>query len=178
MKLFYSILFYSILFYSILFYSILFYSILFYFILFYCIQHYFDLSDSYLFDWWHFEDLGMEDIWGNIWPIKNCLSKVCIWQTRFGTYSANFKGIKNWRVCQNPPKFWKSILMPSSHLACDGSTEPVSCPYPPFRAASARPPCGGRRRLWDFRTDSRAPRPLRFGLGRSFTNVKKKIVSP
>ena len=30
--------------------------------------------------------------------------------------------------------------MPSSHLACDGSTEPVSCPYPPFRAASARPP--------------------------------------
>ena len=50
-------------------------------------------------------------------------------------------------------------LMPSSHLACDGSTEPVSCPYTPFRAASARPPCGGRRRLWDFRTDSRAPRP-------------------
>ena len=34
--------------------------------------------------------------------------------------------------------------MPSSHLACDGSTETVSCPYPPFRAASARPPCGGR----------------------------------
>ena len=54
--------------------------------------------------------------------------------------------------------------MPSSHLACGGSTEPVSCPYPPFRATSARPPCGGRRRLWDFRTDSRAPRPLRFGL--------------
>ena len=53
--------------------------------------------------------------------------------------------------------------MPSSHLACDGSTEPVSCPYPPFRAASARPPCGGRRRLWDFRIDSRAPRRLRFG---------------
>ena len=43
-------------------------------------------------------------------------------------------------------------VLPSSHLACDGSTEPVSCPYPPFRAASARPPCGGRRRLWDFRT--------------------------
>ena len=64
-------------------------------------------------------------------------------------------------------------LMPSSHLACDGSTEPVSCPYPPFRAASARPPCGGRRRLWDFRTDSRAPRPLRFGLARSFTNFEK-----
>ena len=42
-------------------------------------------------------------------------------------------------------------IMPSSHLACDGSTEPVSCSYPPFRAASARPPCGGRRRLWDFR---------------------------
>ena len=46
-------------------------------------------------------------------------------------------------------------------------------PYPPFRAASARPPCGGRRWLWDFRTDSRAPRPLRFGLARSFTNLKK-----
>ena len=30
------------------------------------------------------------------------------------------------------------LLMPSSHLACDGSTEPVSCPYPPFRAASVR----------------------------------------
>ena len=28
--------------------------------------------------------------------------------------------------------------MPYSHLACDGSTEPVSCPYPPFRAASVR----------------------------------------
>ena len=26
-------------------------------------------------------------------------------------------------------------LMPSSHLTCDGSTEPVACPYPPF-------PCG------------------------------------
>ena len=25
-------------------------------------------------------------------------------------------------------------LMPSSHLACDGTAEPVSCPYPPFRA--------------------------------------------
>ena len=64
--------------------------------------------------------------------------------------------------------------MPSSHLACDGSTEPVSCPYPPFRAASARPPCGGRRRLWDFRMDSRVPRPLRFGLARSFTNLKNR----
>ena len=63
--------------------------------------------------------------------------------------------------------------MPSSHLACDGSTEPVSCPYPPFRAASTRPPCGGMRQLWDFRTDSRAPRPLRFGLARNFTNLKK-----
>ena len=63
--------------------------------------------------------------------------------------------------------------MPSSHLACDGSTEPVSCSYPPFCAASARPPCGGRRRLWEFRTDSRVPWPLRFGLARSFTNLKK-----
>ena len=26
--------------------------------------------------------------------------------------------------------------MPSSHLACDGSMEPVSCLYPPFHAAS------------------------------------------
>ena len=64
--------------------------------------------------------------------------------------------------------------MPSSHLACDGSAEPVSCPYPPFRAASTRPPCGGRRRLWDFRTDSRAPRPLRFCLARSYTNLKNR----
>ena len=35
--------------------------------------------------------------------------------------------------------------MPSSHLACDGSTEPVSCPYPPFRGASVRPPCMRRQ---------------------------------
>ena len=66
----------------------------------------------------------------------------------------------------------KNPLMPSSHLACDGYMEPVSCPYPPFRAASGRRPCGGRRRLWDLRTDSRAPRPLWFGLARSFTNLK------
>ena len=25
--------------------------------------------------------------------------------------------------------------MPDSHLACDGSMEPVSCPYPPFCVA-------------------------------------------
>ena len=61
--------------------------------------------------------------------------------------------------------------MPSSHLACDGSTEPVSCPYPPFRAAS---PCGGRRQLWDLHTDSRAPRPLRFCLAGSYTNFKNR----
>ena len=64
--------------------------------------------------------------------------------------------------------------MPSSHLACDGSTEPVSCPYPPFRAASPSSPCGDRRRLWDFRTDSRAPRPVRFCLARSYTNMKNR----
>ena len=69
--------------------------------------------------------------------------------------------------------------MPSSHLACDGSTEPVSCPYPPFRAASVRapcgrPPCGGRRRLWDFCTDSRASRPLRFCLVGGYTNLKNQ----
>ena len=45
-------------------------------------------------------------------------------------------------------------------------------PYPPFRAASARPPCGGRRRLWDFCTASRALRPLRFCLAGSYTNLK------
>ena len=39
-----------------------------------------------------------------------------------------------------------TYLLPISHLACDGSTEPVSCLYPPFRAASTR--------LWDFCTDS------------------------
>ena len=64
--------------------------------------------------------------------------------------------------------------MPSSHLACDGSTEPVSCPYPPFHAASMRPPCGGRRRLWDFRTDSWAPQPLRFCLAGSYANLKNR----
>ena len=69
--------------------------------------------------------------------------------------------------------FGDTTLMPSSHLACDGYTEPVPCPYPPFRVAPARPPCGGRRRLWDFCTDSRAPRPLRFGLARSLTNLEK-----
>ena len=64
--------------------------------------------------------------------------------------------------------------MPSSHLACDGSTEPVSCPYPPFCAASARPPCGGRRWLWDFCMDSRAPRPLQFCLAGSYTYLKNR----
>ena len=47
-------------------------------------------------------------------------------------------------------------------------------PYPPFRAASARPRCGGRRRLWGFRTDSRAPRPLWFCLAGSYTNLKNR----
>ena len=46
----------------------------------------------------------------------------------FRTYVSARPGIIGWK------------LMPSSHLACDGSTEPVSCPYPPFRAATARPP--------------------------------------
>ena len=58
----------------------------------------------------------------------------------------------------------KIHLMPSSHLACDGSTEPVSCPYPLFR--------GGRRRLLGFHMDSRAPWPLRFCLAGSYTNLK------
>ena len=52
--------------------------------------------------------------------------------------------------------------------------EPVSCPHSPFRAASARPPCGGRRRLWDFCTDSRAPWPLRFCLAGSYTNFEAR----
>ena len=43
-------------------------------------------------------------------------------------------------------------------------------PYPARIPLSVRPP---RKGLWDFRTDSRAPRPLRFGLARSFTNLKK-----
>ena len=64
--------------------------------------------------------------------------------------------------------------MPSSHLACDGSMEPVSCPYPPLHAASTRPPCRGRRRLRDFPTDSQAPRPLRFCLAGIYTNFKNR----
>ena len=39
-------------------------------------------------------------------------------------------------------------------------TEPVSCPYPPFCAASVRPPCGGRRQLWHFKMDLWALLPL------------------
>ena len=45
-------------------------------------------------------------------------------------------------------------------------------PSPPFCAASVRLPCGSRRRLWDFLTDSRAPRPLQFCSAGSYTNVK------
>ena len=41
-------------------------------------------------------------------------------------------------------------------------------PYSPFRAASARPPCGGRRRLWDFRTS------LRFCFAGSYKNFKNR----
>ena len=57
-----------------------------------------------------------------------------------------------------------------------GLRSPCPARIPPFRAASARPPA----EAGDFRTDSRAPRPLRFGLARSYTNLKKKnkIVSP
>ena len=58
--------------------------------------------------------------------------------------------------------------MPSSHLACDGPTEPVSCPYPPFRAASARRQEAAVRYLYR----SQAPRPLRFCLAGSYTNLK------
>ena len=47
-------------------------------------------------------------------------------------------------------------------------------PYLPFRAASARSPWGGRRWLWDFCTDSRAPLPLRFCLVGSYTNLKNR----
>ena len=32
-------------------------------------------------------------------------------------------------------------VKPISHLACDVSTEPVNCPYPPFPQVSAKPPC-------------------------------------
>ena len=60
--------------------------------------------------------------------------------------------------------------MPSSHLACDGSTEPVS----PFPCGLHEASCGGRRRLWDFRMDSRAPWPLRFCLAGSYTNLKNR----
>ena len=49
--------------------------------------------------------------------------------------------------------------------------------YPPFRAASMRPPCGSRRRLWDFRTDPWAPWPLRIGLAGSYTNLINPIKS-
>ena len=63
--------------------------------------------------------------------------------------------------------------MPSSHLVYDGYPEPVS-PIPRgLREPSVRR--GGRRRLWGFHTDSRAPRPLRFclsGTPGSYTNLK------
>ena len=39
-------------------------------------------------------------------------------------------------------------VMPSSHLACDGSVGPVSCPYPPFRAASAEAGGGCEIFVW------------------------------
>ena len=45
-------------------------------------------------------------------------------------------------------------------------------PYPPFHAAFMRPPCRGRRRLWDFYMDSWAPRPLWFCLEGSYTHLK------
>ena len=45
-------------------------------------------------------------------------------------------------------------------------------PYPARIPLSVRPPCGGRRGLWDFRTDSLAPRLLRFCLAGSYTNLK------
>ena len=66
-------------------------------------------------------------------------------------------------------------LMPSSHLACDGSTEPVSCPF----SLSVRPPRGLRTEagggceifVWIHGLD---PRPLRFCLVGSYTNLKNR----
>ena len=39
-----------------------------------------------------------------------------------------------------------------------------ACVLPMDTPLSVPPPCGGRRRLWNFCMDSRAPRPLRFCL--------------
>ena len=48
-------------------------------------------------------------------------------------------------------------------------------PYPARIPFSVRPPCGGRRRLWDFCTDSRAPWPLRICLAGSYSNLKNRM---
>ena len=70
-------------------------------------------------------------------------------------------------------QFWKMVFschpLCLVHIGLRWSMEP----YPPFRASSARPPCGGRRWLWDFCMDSRAPRSLRFGLARTFTHLER-----
>ena len=58
--------------------------------------------------------------------------------------------------------------MLSSHLACEGSTEPVS----PFLCGLRK--VSVRRQVCDFRTDSRAPRPLRFRLAGSYTNLNNR----
>ena len=64
------------------------------------------------------------------------------------------------------------MLMPtcSSHLACDGSTEPVS----PFPCALREASVWRQEAAGDFRTDSRAPLPLQFCLAGSFTNLKNR----
>ena len=60
-------------------------------------------------------------------------------------------------------------VMPHWHLACDGSTEPVSCPYPHFRAASVRRQEAAVRFLYGFKGSVAS---MILFSGKSLANVK------
>ena len=63
--------------------------------------------------------------------------------------------------------------MSNSHLACDGSTEPVSCPYSPFRAASL--PVARTCRRWHCTVPARAPCEGRCPHGLRTISVRKMV---
>ena len=71
----------------------------------------------------------------------------------------------------DPRKCKCKYVMPNSHLASVGSTEPVSCPYPPFRADSVLRQKATLSFSYGF------TRRLRFYLARGYANLKI-IVSP